>query len=228
MSEKESVLIEKKEDAIKWYGYALLIVGIVFFSGILKSMEGPLKALDFNTVLGTFGKLGDLSEGTGSLAADFKGKGGVGIRDGFLMALTVMPTVMLALGVVSIIERYDGLRAAQKMLSPILKPILGIPGISGLAMISSFQSADAGAAMTNSLHADGLLTDNEKHIFVGFQYTGGGTITNFFLCGASLFIFLDEVGIPMLLPMMVIFAGKVLSANAIRLYEYKFNNGGAK
>lgn len=33
-------------------------------------------------------------------------------------------------------------------MTPLLRPILGVPGITGLALITDLQSTDAGAALT--------------------------------------------------------------------------------
>jgi len=44
-----------------------------------------------------------------------------------------------------IVEYCGGLKAAQKLLTPILRPIIGIPGICYVALFSSLQSTDAGA-----------------------------------------------------------------------------------
>ena len=32
---------------VRWYGYIVLILTILFFSGVFSSAEGPIKALDF-------------------------------------------------------------------------------------------------------------------------------------------------------------------------------------
>ncbi|MBQ8563106.1 MAG: hypothetical protein IJ443_04365 [Firmicutes bacterium] len=222
MNEKNPHLEAQKETPVKWYGYVVLILGILFFSGFMKGMFGGV--LDFNTLLGGFGKLGTLAEGGGSLASNFRGSGGTGAKDGFMMALTVIPTVMFALAMVSVIEYFDGLRAAQKLLTPILRPLLGIPGIAGLALISSLQTADAGAGMTNDLYQKGLITESERNIFTAFQYTGGGTITNLLLIGAVFFGIMEGSGVSTAIPMVVVFAGKILSANVVRILE----NGGIK
>ena len=54
----ESQNLKQEEVKVKWYGYLVLFLGILFFSGLMKDAPGPLKALDFNNVLGSFGKLG--------------------------------------------------------------------------------------------------------------------------------------------------------------------------
>lgn len=139
MSKLESTT-EKVE--VKWYGYVALILGALFFSGIFKDAPGPLKVLDFNNVLGSFGTLGTINDGVGTLASNFRGDGGTGPRDGWLYALTLIPSVMFALGVVRVIDHLDGMKAAQKLLSPLLKPLLGLPGFAGLTLIASLQSTD--------------------------------------------------------------------------------------
>lgn len=42
---------------------------------------------------------------------------------------------MLAMGLIEVVEHYGGLKAAQKLMTPILRPILGIPGICGIAAL---------------------------------------------------------------------------------------------
>lgn len=202
-------------DKVRLRGYIALVIAIIFFSGILKDVEGPLRALDFTNVLGKFGKLGTLEEGAGTLAGSFRGTGGVGVRDGWLFVLTLAPAVMLALGVVKIVEDMDGLKAAQKLLNPLLRPVLGIPGASGLALIASLQSTDAGAAMTGELFNAGILTEKERLIFAGFQYTAGALLTNFLSSGAALFGFL---GVPIYIPLLIAFFFKFVTANVVRLY----------
>lgn len=193
-------------------GYLALVFAIVFFSGVFASAAGWTSALDFNVINGKFGTMKDAAKAT------FAGSGGVGARDGFLFALGLVPAVMLALGVVEIIEHLGGLRAAQKMLTPILRPLLGIPGIAGLALVSSMQSTDAGAGMTRSLREAGQMTEKEKTIFAAFQFSAGGTITNYLSTGSALFAFIN---VPIIVPLAIIFALKVFGANLMRLYVNK-------
>lgn len=72
-------------------------------------------------------------------------------------------------------------------MTPILRPILGIPGICGIALVSSLQSTDAGAGMTRQLHLEKQITDNELLIFSAFQLPAGGLITNYLSSGSALF-----------------------------------------
>lgn len=197
---------------VPWYGYAALLFAIVFFSGLLTKQQGPITALDFNTINGTFGTMKDAAKAT------FQGQGGTGARDGFLFALTLFPAVMLALGVVEIVDHLGGLKAGQKLLTPVLKPLLGIPGIAGLALVSSLQSTDAGASMTRMLRESNNLTEKEKTIFCAFQFSAGGTITNFLSTGAALF---SVITVPIALPLVLIFVLKFFGANLMRFYLNK-------
>ena len=139
--------------------------------------------------------------------------------DGFLFAFGLAPGVMLALGLIEVVEHYGGLKAAQKLMTPILKPILGIPGVCGIALVSSLQSTDAGAGMTKALYNEGLITDNERLIFSAFQFTAGGLITNYLASGSALFGFLT---VPIALPLAVLFLMKIFGANIMRLYVNRF------
>ena len=198
---------------VPWYGYLALIFAIVFFSGLLAKSSGPITALDFNTINGKFGVMKDAAKAT------FQGQGGLGARDGFMFALTLFPAVMLALGVVEIVDYLGGLKAGQKLLTPVLRPLLGIPGIAGLALVSSLQSTDAGASMTRMLRENGNITENEKTVFAAFQFSAGGTITNFLSTGAALFGILS---VPIVVPLVLIFGLKFFGANLMRVYLNKF------
>ena len=132
-------------------GYVALLFALVFFSGLLRGAPNGWDALDFTTILGYFGKMGDLG-------VNYKGSNGFGAQDGFLFAFGIVPGMMLALGVVNVVDHLGGLEAARKLLNPVLKPLMGIPGTSTLALICSLQSTDGGAAMTRELVETGKLT----------------------------------------------------------------------
>ena len=196
-------------------GYIALVLAIIFFSGLLKDAENFLKVFDFTNVLGSFGKLGTISDDAGKLASNFRGTGGTGVRDGWLFALTLTPAVMLALGVVKIVEDLDGLKAAQKLMTPLLRPLMGIPGICGLALVASLQSTDTGGAMTKELYDNGSINDKERLIFCSFQLTAGALLTNYLSSGAALFAFLD---VPIIVPLIVVIVFKLISTNIVRIY----------
>lgn len=211
------------ETKVTWISYAALLFAVVFFSGIFSTAKGWLQVFDFTVLQGAFGTIG---EGGKEI---FRGSGGTGARDGFLFAITLMPSVILALGVISVVEGLGGLAAAQKLMSPLLKPLIGIPGICGLALIASFQSTDAGAGMTKSLYESGAITDDERTIFATFQISADATITNYFSSGAALFALL---GTPIIVPFVVILVFKIIGANLMRLFlkttKQKANDGLAK
>ena len=186
---------------------------VVFFSGLLASQKGWITAFDFNALAGKFGVMKDAAKAT------FQGQGGFGARDGFMFGFGLLPSVMLALGMVEIVDHLGGLKAAEKLLTPILRPLLGIPGIAGLAMVTSFQSTDAGAGMTRMLRETGCITENEKTVFCAFQFSAGGTVTNYLASGAALFSF---VTVPIVLPLVLIFVLKIFGANLVRLYLNRF------
>ena len=139
---------------VGWIGYAAFFAAILLFSGIFSSSEGPWKVLDFNVLNGSFGKI----QGASS-SFTFRGANGTGARDGFLFAFELIPAVILALGLVNVVDGLGGLRAAQKLMSPILKPLLGVPGICALANIANMQSTDAAAGMIKELVDAGEITD---------------------------------------------------------------------
>lgn len=194
---------------VPWFGYIALILAIIFFSGFFAKQKDWLAVLDFNTINGQFGVMKDAAKAT------FAGQGGSGARDGFLFALGLIPAVMLALGVVEVVDHLGGLKAGQKLLTPVLRPLLGIPGIAGLALVTSLQSTDAGAGMTRMLRETNFVTEKEKTVFCAFQFSAGGTITNYLSSGAALFSFIT---VPIITPLIVMFVMKVFGANVMRLY----------
>ncbi len=213
MSEK----VEQKKVGI--VAYLALIFAVVFFSGVFSKATNWLGVFDFTVLNGDFGKI----VGEGGKALTFRGAGGYGARDGFVFALTLIPTVMFALAVVACVEYLGALDAARQLLTPILRPLLGIPGSAGLALIASLQSTDAGAGMTKALYDGGDITDDERSIFAAFQFSAGGTITNYFATGAALFALAAADGsmaitVPLIIPFVLMLVLKVFGANLMRIY----------
>ena len=213
MSEEKKESCETQSVKVPWTGYIALVFAVVFFSGLLASQKGWITAFDFNALAGKFGVMKDAAKAT------FQGQGGFGARDGFMFGFGLLPSVMLALGMVEIVDHLGGLKAAEKLLTPILRPLLGIPGVAGLAMVTSFQSTDAGAGMTRVLRETGCITENEKTVFCAFQFSAGGTVTNYLASGAALFSF---VTVPIVLPLVLIFVLKIFGANLVRIYLNRF------
>lgn len=216
MGESENQQTPQAKKKVPLMGYFALAFAVVFFSGLFAADKGGLAALDFNVINGKFGVMKDAAKAT------FYGAGGIGARDGFLFAITLFPGVMLALGIVEIVDHLGGLRAAEKILSPVLRPLLGIPGITGLALVTSLQSTDAGSGMTRLLRESGEITEKEKSIFAAFQFSSGASITNYLTIGSALFAFIK---LPIIVPLAVIFIMKIVGANLMRIYIEKFYKG---
>jgi nucleoside recognition membrane protein YjiH len=216
MGESENQQTHQAKKKVPLMGYLALVFAVVFFSGLFAAEKGGLAALDFNVINGKFGVMKDAAKAT------FYGAGGIGARDGFLFAITLFPGVMLALGIVEIVDHLGGLRAAEKILSPVLRPLLGIPGITGLALVTSLQSTDAGSGMTRLLRESGEITEKEKSIFAAFQFSSGASITNYLTIGSALFAFIK---LPIIVPLAVIFVMKIVGANLMRIYIEKFYKG---
>ncbi|HWR43703.1 nucleoside recognition domain-containing protein [Sporomusa sp.] len=192
---------------VTWKGWLSLIILLISFSGIFAKIDSPLRALDFQVLTGDFGQV--------AKGVIFTGKGGTGARDGFMFALTLFPTLMFALGCIQVAESLGALRAAEVLFRPILQPFMGIPGASGLAFVSSITSSDVAAVMTKELVEDKLMTEEERAIFVAYQYAGSAPVTNTFGTGAAL---LPISVLPVGIIIGLIFIVKVMGANLVRLY----------
>lgn len=192
-------------------GTVALIAAIVFFGGFTKDIAG-----------GIF----DFSKLTGQFPEWFKTAGGTSAKGGFLFALSLVPSVMLALGFVAIFERYYALYAASAWLTPILKPMMGIPGACSISLMASTQSTDAGSSTAKFLRQEGKMTHKELLIFAAFQFSAGAMITNFLASFAPLLVIPDKNGAlapaSIALCLGIIFVFKVFGANLMRLYVKKF------
>ncbi len=202
-------------------GYLALVLAIILFSGVFYKM-GPgyewLGALDFSTIAGKFGTI----SGT-----NFVGKGGVGARQGFLFALTLFAPVTLAVGLLAVLEHYGALAAAQVLMTPFLRPVLDIPGYTGLALVTDLQSTDAGAAISKSMYDHKLMNDKELTIMASWQYCGAGAIGNYFSTVSAVFAFLL---VPIWKPLAIILVMKFAAGFFVRvclstIYRKDFNNG---
>lgn len=199
------------ENKVTWKGWISLIFLILLFSGIFKDAEGPLKALDFANLTGNFGTIDE--------GVNFLGKGGTGAREGFLFTLTLIPTVCLAVGIIDVVESLGGMNAAEKLFNPLLRPLLGIPGIAGIAFVSSFTSSDVASVMTKELVESGAMTDDERTVFIAYQYSGSAVILNTINTQAPLL----PISVMALGPLIIIqIICKFIGANILRVYiKYK-------
>lgn len=207
---------------VSWGAYVALVIAVLFFSGLLAKVNGFewLSAFDFSTLSGKFGTM------THADKATFVGNGGISARGGFLFALSLVPTVMLSLGCLEVLTHYGAIRAAHKLLTPFLRPLLGIPGRTGLAMITDLQSTDAGAALSKELYDSRLITKKELIIMASWQYSGAGLISNYVTIGSALF---GALTVPIILPLIVMFILKFVGGFLCRLglntiYKGDFKN----
>lgn len=181
----------EKRERVPWYGYLTLLLTILFLSGIFAGNEGPLGALDFTNILGQFGHLGEVhTEGAVTLARDFKGMGGYGVRDGFMLVITIAPAICVAFGIIELFNHYKGLEAAQVLLTPIMKPLFGLPGASTVAFVANLTSADAGAALANSFHQEGTISMGQNVVMTSFMMSAPAILVNFFALASPIFPFL--------------------------------------
>lgn len=198
---------ENETTTLTWKSWLALIFLIVTFSGALMNAPAPWKAFDFQVLVGKFGQIVP--------GITFQGKGGFGAQEGFLFSLILIPTLMLALGLIAVAESLGALNAAEKLFRPLLRPLLGISGMAGIAFVSSFTSSDAGAIMTRNLHEESHLSDDERTIFASYQYAGSAPVTNTVGLGAPLLgISLLPVGAVIGIIILV----KIIGANAVRIY----------
>lgn len=185
--------------------FIAFLLALCFFSGVFYKMPEAYKflgSLDFTTLLGKFGTAG---------GATFVGKGGIGARQGFLFAVSLFPGVMTAMGLLAVLSHYGALKAAQFLMTPLLKPVLGISGITGLALITDLQSTDAGAALTKGLYDEQAIDMKSLVIMSAWQYAGAGLIANYFSIASALFsAFLIPVWLPLLLMLCLKFVGGFL------------------
>lgn len=205
----ESKEVQAKDPyQVTWKGWVSLFFLIICFSGVFGHQDNFLKAFDFMNLMGQFG------HADGAKIA-MLGTGGFGAREGFAFALTMVPVTMVAQGLIEVCEHLGAMKAAGKLFQPFLHFLMGIPGITGLAFVSSFTSSDIAAFMTKNMYEEGQINDDERTIFAAYQYAGSAVINNTIGSGAALLpITVLPVGIILGLIILVKFFG----ANVVRLY----------
>lgn len=209
---------EKKEKQKAGIGaWIALIFLIIILSGIFRTSDTPLQVLDFTNLSGSFGLIGE----TGS---NFIGSGGSGAKDGFMAGLNLLPAIMLFCGLIGVFEQLGAFKASDILFRPILRPLLGIPGKCGVAFVSSFTGSDVAAIMTRDLYDAGEITDDERTIFVAYQYAASACINNTITCGAPIIAFCPvALGIIIVIEIVC----KLIGANLVRLIIGMSNKKGA-
>lgn len=105
---------QKQKQKVTVVGWLSLIILVVLFSGVFAHSQNFLKAFDFGNLTGTFGHLGNLG--------DFHGKGGTGAREGMIYGLTLVPTVMLAVGLIDVVESLGAYELRNAYSAPSYAP----------------------------------------------------------------------------------------------------------
>ena len=178
-----------KSEKVGVGAWIALIVLILILSGAFRTMDGPIKVLDFTNLSGAFGTIGD----TGA---------------------NLIPAVMFFCGLLAVFEQLGAYKASEILFRPLLRPLLGIPGKCGIAFISSFTGSDVAAVMTRDLYEEGSITDDERTIFVAYQYAGSACINNTITGGAPL-VAISPVALGPCILIMVFC--KIIGANIVRI-----------
>jgi len=187
--------------------YVSLILLVLFFSGCSKYLGEAFAWFDYSTLLGRFGTVEGMR--------NFLGSHGEGVSYGMIYGAALIPGIMLALGAIELATRGGALEAAHVLLNPILRPLLGLPGSCGVAIVTNLQSSDASAVMTRELYEQGRLTDDERTVLCSFEYSSSACVIIYLTIACVLFPFLS---INYLAPLGVIVLCKLIGANLTRLY----------
>lgn len=228
MSDKQTQ-IDKENVTIGCY--ISLALTIVFFSGVAAGSSYFWSFLDFTTLMGSagkvVGKVTETADGVSTTMTTLRGLGGSGAIDGFMLAISlIIPGVMLAMGMITVFEHYGALKAARKLLTPILQFLIGVPGTATLALIACLQSTDGGAALTRQLKDSRALSYTEINNFSAFQMVACAPITNFVTFSAAVLAFSNADGsgtVPLSMGtgLAVLLIAKVIGANIMRLIQLR-------
>lgn len=203
--------MEKKKLRVPWYGYVALLITVLVLSGLLQLLPEPWSALDFQALLGEFGKVASVDGGV----TNYRGTGGSGPRDAFLLIISLLPAIVLAFGIIEVTINYHGLLAAEKILTPIMRPLLGISGAGAVSLVGNFTSSDIGSATANSLYETGYLTDKERLILVAWQFSAPALVVNFYTLGAAA---IPDLTVNASLILLLVIIMKFVGANIFRIY----------
>ncbi len=206
--EQAALAAELAKPKVSWQGYVAFIFAVIFFSGILVTLFPKIKgitAFDFSTLIGS-----------SDVNIVGKAKGAI---YGFRYALNVWPTIFLAVACMNVVEGKGGLKAAQRMLNVILKPICGIPGYCGLSIITTlFSSTDAGAVMARELLENNLVDEKELSLLSCFNFVGGAVVASIIANAGPILLILAVMNIPLGYCFGFALIGKFIAVNLFRIY----------
>ncbi|MCF0252855.1 MAG: hypothetical protein HUK26_00790 [Duodenibacillus sp.] len=210
-------------------GYIALVLAIVIFSGVFYKMPKDLAwlgCLDYTTLCGSWGKVASMTAGK---ATNFIGQGGISARQGFLFGFSLCPGVMLAMGLIEVLSHYGALKAAQVLVTPLLRPLLGIPGACALPMITDLQSTDGGAAITRAMYDQGILDKKGLVVVCGWQYAGAGMVSNYYTTVVPGIYAISAFLVPVWCPVLINFCMKFVGGAFVRtvlstVYRKDFEN----
>lgn len=195
------------------------VLAIMFFSGAFSKATGFWRIFDLQTLTGSFGVIAEGAK------AGIVGTGGYGAKEGFFQSINMAPAVILAVALINLVDNYGGLRAAQKLLTPILKPLLGVRGSGAIPIITNWQSSDAMAAYLGDQVEKGGFTTRERDIIATYGFMAAGTIGVFYSNCALLFPYITVAPGAILAVVMVT---KFIGGNLMRLYLHLFEKDSGK
>ena len=131
-----------------------------------------------------------------------------------MQALSLIPAISFAVAIIDVVTQLGAIDAGVKLFTPLLRPLLGLPGACGVAFVSTFTSSDVGSVMTRDLYNEGKLTEKERAIFTAYQYAGSAVVLNTMNTQAALLPIILFAAGPVI---VVLFFCKVLGANLVRL-----------
>lgn len=199
-------IIKKRSLFVRVRGYVTLVIFIIVFSGVLKGI--PFwETFDFSSLVGQFGIIKG-AEG------DFTGTGGVGAEQGFMLCVSLLPTVMLSLALVELAEYYGALDAASTLFTPVMRFIMGVPGCMAISLVGSLNSSDVGSVTARDLYQKEMVSERELAKMIAFQYPACGLIANLILLMATGG---DAILISMSLYLAILLVLKFLASNFFRL-----------
>lgn len=146
------------QQKVGWGGYLAFYYDYPFSGMFAKSTEW-WRVFDFTVLNGAFGQI----NAAGDTAVSFRGSGGWEPKTASYSRLSWHLPSFFHSGLFPSPKDW-GLRAAQQLMTPVLRPLLGIQGVCSLALIANLQNTDAAAGMTKEMAEEGIITEQERAI----------------------------------------------------------------